>query len=218
MRGTPGQREVQPLPRRDRDIAHRPHPVAVHAHVAVQDRERRAGNRDHAGAFVVAGDPWNGAAVIEAQREFERHRDLTAAPLDDPDQCRIRRVDRKEIDHGDRPRVGLEHRLQHQPVIAIVARDATRGLVGRDEPAPVLVAPEQRRETGRTVEPRPAQPVDRTVPADQRATPAVADQRVILDGERRVGQTSFPPRPWRSPASTVPPPEGSGAPATAGFA
>ena len=48
----------------------------------------------------------------------------------------------------------------------------------------MLGAAEQVGEAGRAVEARPAQPVDAPVPPDERRRAAVAEEGVILDGER----------------------------------
>ena len=56
----------------------------------------------------------------------------------------------------------------------------------RDQPSAILRRAEQRREAGRRVEARQAEPVDRAVAADQSRRHQIADQTVILD---RFGAT-----------------------------
>src|SRR3546814_5491228 len=78
---------------------------------------------------------------------------------------------------------GLEDGLQHQRV-ALIAPPHGAGLVrGRYQPAAVVERAEQCREAGARIEMRHAQPVDRAVPADERAGEGVADQGVVLDRE-----------------------------------
>ena len=56
-----------------------------------------------------------------------------------------------------------------------------------DPPSPVLGRAEQSRETCIAVEAGPAQPVDGAIATDESGGRAVADQCIILDGERQVG-------------------------------
>src|SRR5688500_5554252 len=55
------------------------------------------------------------------------------------------------------------------------------GIGRRDAPAAVLGRAQERREAGRGIEARPAQPVDRAIARDERGGLAVADQRVVFD-------------------------------------
>ena len=56
-----------------------------------------------------------------------------------------------------------------------------------DPPSPVLGRAEQSCETGIAVEAWPAQPVDGAIATDESGGRAIADQCIILDGERQVG-------------------------------
>ncbi len=67
---------------------------------------------------------------------------------------------------------------------AVLARAAPHVAGGPDAPASVLGASKERRETGRGVEPRPAEPVDRSVAIDQRRGLTVANERVVFDAMR----------------------------------
>ncbi len=90
------------------------------------------------------------------------------------------RIGMKSIS-GGRTRRGVEDRLEHHGVADVAPLDPFD--LGRrmEEPAPVLVATEQRREAGTPVEPGYAQPVDRTVARHQRDRFGVADDGVVLD-------------------------------------
>src|SRR5260370_7569207 len=57
-------------------------------------------------------------------------------------------------------------------------------MLRRNEPAAVLSCPEQGGKARGRIKPRPAQPVDRAVAADQSCRLAVADQRIVFDSER----------------------------------
>ena len=79
---------------------------------------------------------------------------------------------------------GLEVGLEHQRMRPVPPRGADH-LAGRgDPPGAVVLGPEQRREARGRVEPRQAEPVDRSVLADQRRGAQVADDAVILDRQR----------------------------------
>src|SRR3546814_14826566 len=75
----------------------------------------------------------------------------------------------RSVDQHDLAVLGLEDGLQHQRV-ALIAPPHGAGLVrGRYQPAAVVERAEQCREAGARIEMRHAQPVDRAVPADERA-------------------------------------------------
>src|SRR4029077_3693629 len=94
---------------------------------------------------------------------------------------------RHEVNQCDGTVISVETGLQNQRVIAVAAR-AVAYVTGRpDNPAPMLGASEQRGKTGRGVEPRPAEPVDRSGSIDQRRGLTVADQCVIFDAAQTRG-------------------------------
>src|SRR5205085_8445125 len=77
--------------------------------------------------------------------------------------------------------VRLEVSLEDERPGPIAAR-ARADFAGRcNEPPPVDLVPEERREARGRVEPRQAQPVDGTVAANERGRLHIADQPVILD-------------------------------------
>src|SRR5215468_6829856 len=93
--------------------------------------------------------------------------------------------DRHEIDQGDSAIRGLENRVQHHRVVAVGAADPWLRIGGTDTPSSMLERTEQSGKTRVAVEARQAQPVDGPVAANERGRPAIADQGIVLDRERR---------------------------------
>jgi hypothetical protein len=77
----------------------------------------------------------------------------------------------------------LELGFENQCRRPIAARSGHDVLRRRDVPSTVRLGPEQLRETRGGIESRQAQPVDRTVEADQRRSVHVADQSIVFDAE-----------------------------------
>jgi DNA-binding CsgD family transcriptional regulator len=75
----------------------------------------------------------------------------------------------------------FDARLEDQRVVAIAPRDPCRAIDRGDQPAAVLGTSEQRGEAGARIEPRPAQPVDRSGARHERRGLAVADHRVVFE-------------------------------------
>ncbi len=71
--------------------------------------------------------------------------------------------------------------------VPVGAADARLRVGWADPPSPVLGRAEQSRETCIAVEAGPAQPVDVAIATDECGGRAIADQCIILDGERQVG-------------------------------
>ncbi len=89
-----------------------------------------------------------------------------------------------EVDQRDAAFLRIEDGFQDHRARTVVSSGPNRRLAGSDSPAPVVWRSDQRGKAGGAVEARPAQPVDRTVAADQRGAVAVADHRVVLDPRR----------------------------------
>ena len=86
----------------------------------------------------------------------------------------------KSID-ADAAVLGVKVELVHERVLSVPALDPLDLAARREQPAAVLLVPEQRGEAGARVEAREAEPVDRAVPPDERRGLQVADQAVVLD-------------------------------------
>ncbi len=92
----------------------------------------------------------------------------------------VLRGDRHQIGDDEAAGVRVEARLEDVRVIDVAPSDA--GHRGRRQTPKSALLVENRAEDGRAVEPRPAEPVDRCVAADQRGGAAVADSGAIRIG------------------------------------
>ena len=142
------------------------------------DREQRR-------AVLALLDPGNIGAEAEADHQLHPHPDPAANAAHQPHHVGGVAARRHEIDQVDRAVSGLEPRLQDQRIVPIAARGARDLPRRRDQPAAVLLGAEQRGKAGIGIEGRPAQPVDRSVAADQRRGLAIADQPIIFDPARQ---------------------------------
>src|SRR5262245_25963381 len=79
-----------------------------------------------------------------------------------------------------------EDRFKHHGAITIGTSDARGGIGGRYAPASVVGCAEQSREAGLAIKTGPTKPVDRPVATDEGGGRTIADQRIVLDGERQV--------------------------------
>lgn len=180
MRRPPGQHERYRLTLPHREARRAVHAFALHGYRAADHQQVQAGDRG--GRFIVdAADPGHRVAVVEADRQhgLEVH-----APLEsfhdarDPD---LVAGHRHEVDHACAPRGGMPFGLEHEAAVDIATGARGIGIRRRDTPAAVVLVADQRRETGRRIEPRKACPVDRPVPGHQCRAAAVAEHRVVFD-------------------------------------
>ena len=135
---------------------------------------------------VELGDPRNDGAVREAKNELDVHRHFAAHAHHHAHQLGLRADRRHEVDDRDRAALGDEGRLEDHAVAAVAALDAGDIAGGRDPPPPMLGIAKEGGEAGAGIEARPAEPVDRSVAADERARLAVTDECVILDSHARA--------------------------------
>ena len=116
---------------------------------------------------VGARDPGYQPAVIEADGEIHSHRDSAGEAGQQPNHARVPSADRHEIRQPDTAVGGFKFAVEDERVIPVAALD-TRDLSRRsDPPAAVSRFSEERGKTGGRIKPRNAQPVDRSVAADQ---------------------------------------------------
>ena len=108
-----------------------------------------------------------------------------ADAFDDADHVRGLAAERHEVDEPDGSLIGVEFGFQHHGVAAVPAARRADWAGRGDQPAAVFFGPEQSSEDRAGVEPGHAEPVDRPVAADQRRGLGVADDRVILNGQRQ---------------------------------
>jgi RNA polymerase sigma-70 factor (ECF subfamily) len=182
MRRVPGEDEPDLVARGELELRHRREVAA--ARRPPRDQVDGVGSRDRDHAVGHAADPRDDAAEVEAQDQLHPHRDAALQAARDADHVGRLVADRHRVDHLEHAAVGVEVGLQHQRVVAVAALDALHLAGGREQPAAVRRIAEQRGEAGGRVEPRQAQPVDRSVLADQRRRLRVADDGVVLDRER----------------------------------
>ena len=191
VRGEPPQDERHTLTLRDRERRYRPEILALVLDRRTQEHRIRAGDRDE--RPVEIAHPRHDRAVVEADHELHPHLDATANPFDDPHEIRLRLARRHEVDEANRSAVGLELGLEDEGVVAIPAARRTELARRLNRPVSVLGAAEKRGEERSGVEAGKAEPVDRTVSADEGRRLEVADQPVVLD-ERHYCS------PWRKDA------------------
>ena len=133
----------------------------------------------HHDIAVDLRDPWAVAAVTESHAEQEVDGDGTFEAFHDAyDRVSGRR---HEVDDAHCPAVALEIGFENDGSRAIAPPSLLDMRRRMDQPTPVLVAAEQRRETGRRVEARHAEPVDRSVAGYQPRAPQIANECIILD-------------------------------------
>ena len=142
-------------------------------------------------ASVSRVTPGNGFAVIEAQEYFHVYLDFPTAADDDAHQIGQSVANRHEIDDRDGARRRLPVCLEDHPVFAVCALRARIRIDRRDAPAPVVACSEQCGEACAGIEARPAQPVDGTIPPDERGRFAVADECVIPDIDSRTANVAY---------------------------
>ncbi len=144
-----------------------------HSHVLPGNRKQRA--------ILGSPDPGDIDAEAEADHQLHLQLHLTRDPAHQPDDVGGVAARRHEIDQRDNAVCGLETRLQDQRIVPVAAGGFCDLFRRRDQPSAVPVGAEQGRKTGIGIERGPAQPVDRSVAADQRRGLAIADQSIVFD-------------------------------------
>ena len=146
----------------------------------------RIGSGNRAQPIVAAANPGDGQAIGKAQHQLHREGHRAPDSAHDPHQIDLLFIigQRHEINQRRRPRSGLEPRLEHRSPGPIAPRNPAvfRAFGSRtQQPPPVFRRPQQGRETGRRVETRQAQPIDRPVAPHQRRRDQIADQPIVAD-------------------------------------
>jgi hypothetical protein len=183
MRSRVTQDERHRLALFDDELCDRLEILAVH-------RRGRA-QHDHVGTGDCAPrvrcdvrNPRDRDAVAEADHQLGTHRDLATLAHDDTHQVGAVIARRHEVEDAHTAGRSRETRFENQRVVTIATRDFHICRLRHEQPATVLGSAEQCRETGIGIEAGPAQPVDRSIEADQRCALAVADHRVVFDVQR----------------------------------
>ena len=158
----------------------------------IRTHQNRVGPGNPAQRLIVEPrDPRHGRAIAETQHQLGVHLHLAALAHHPAHDMRAVDARRHEIDQRRRAVGGFEARFQDQRVGPVAARNTRRLAFRRDKPAPVLVRAQQRGKAGIGIEPRPAQPVDRAVAADQRRCAQIADQGIVFDARGHVASVRW---------------------------
>ena len=159
------------------------------------ERQRvRTANR--AERAVLFPHPRHDRSVVEADHQLHLHPDLAVDAFDDPDQIGLALTGRHAVDHSNGARVRGEVRFEHERMIAIPPRARPRFLDRSDQPSTVRTIAEQSGEARRRIESRQAQPVDRSIEADERCCLRVSNQPVVFNFHTSLGGAPLvsPPR------------------------
>ena len=192
MGGEPGELEELDVALRDGEVRHRGQALASHLDRGPQaegvgtsqSREQRA----------RSAHPRHHRAVIEAHHQIHAHLHPAPDAFHHAHHPGMGLPQRHAVDQAHRPAGGLELGLEDERVVTVTATDPADWASRRrwaDAPEAVPGVAQQLGEAGRRVKARQAQPVHRTVPADQRSRVGVADDPVILDARQADGHLWF---------------------------
>ena len=168
------------LPGRDREVADGRQAFATKLDGSAQDKHVGTGNGQNI-AIVGASHPWHRGPVIETDGELGAHADAAAFPDHQPHHMRGTLARRHEVDHDGFALRSGELGFQNQRVRAVMPRNPHVFRDRCDPPQSIVRSPQKRRETRTGIETRPAEPIDRAVPAHERGRLAITDERIILD-------------------------------------
>ena len=139
---------------------------------------------------LLIDQPGHDPPVVGTRIEENFDLDRPRKTLDPPQQLVVGpqrltllgfRRDRHQIRETRHAVRSPERRFEHGRLAHVPARRHER--LDWSNPETATATPvDERREDRRTVEPWPAEPVDRPAPRDERRRPAVANQRVVADG------------------------------------
>ena len=144
-------------------------------------QQHTIGTTDGSNSLSAALDPWNDSPVTEPYQKLHAHGHAAGNALDNADKYRNGRAHRHEIDDVDGATVGLIACFQDKRGAAITPPDCLAIFRGRNNPSTVFSRAEQGGEASVRVKSRQAEPIDRTIPADQGRRLAIADKGVLLD-------------------------------------
>ena len=187
MRRPPGEHEVDTLVRAHVELGNGGLVLSLQFHLGAQNHQVRAQDGAEPAAIVQLRHPRRRGTVVEPHGKVQPHPHSTAPTLDAPHHRGVFLAIGHEVDQCDTAFGGFEPRLQHHRIAAVAACRGGRGVNWADLPASVPRGAQQCRKTGAAVEPRPAEPIDRPIAADQRPGQTVAYERVILDTQRLAG-------------------------------
>src|SRR5262245_57996997 len=108
----PGQVEGNALPLGNRKVGHGAEVLAAERNFTVEVNNVGPSNGDD--TPVLAPDPRNEGAIVEAEDEFHPHRHLAAPALDDPNQIELFRANGHEVEDRRLTLIGLIVRFENE--------------------------------------------------------------------------------------------------------
>ncbi len=184
---SPTQRKAHPLAGLHSEAgAHR---RAVHRHRHARGHRQAVGTAERSTAVLGGAEQRPDQSVLGSRGELNVHLDAPGQPLHQTKQL-VGWVDaevmaaltiggRQDVDEADASRLGGHARLDRQGSAEVLALRRERC---RRSDRPVSRAGvEDAREDGRAVEPRQAEPVNRSAAAHQRGRGAIGEQAVVGD-------------------------------------
>src|SRR5436190_18943665 len=132
--------------------------------------------------LAMTRHPGNHRSIIKTQHELGRQLNGPLAALNKPHEMAASFApQRHEIDNSCCAAVCLDLGRQNQRPRQVASANPGICRGGAEAPMPIVVIAQERGEHRAGIKARPAQPIDRTVPADQRGRLAIANERVILN-------------------------------------
>ena len=184
MRGKPDQAEPHLVSCRDRELRGDRAVRDVEIDGGAQGERLRSGHGD--GTAGHGADEGNAVPIVEPRVQLQLHWDAPAQPFDEADDVGTSFPGRHAVDDAHRTLRRLEVRFQDQRPWPVTAIDTRRGDGGSNQPSTVVFIAEERRETGRRIEARKAQPIDGAVIANECNGFCVSDDGVVFDAERHL--------------------------------
>ena len=129
----------------------------------------------------VGRQPGQHRPVFETELQLHLYAGAAVKALDDPKHRRRTETDRHEIHDRDLGSGGRKPVFEDKCFVLVTARLSYWLAHGAKSPIAVPIVAEQSGKAGRRVEPRPAEPIDRTVAGDERRSFAVADHSIIFE-------------------------------------
>ena len=183
-RRVPGEGEPDVFVCPHREVG--PDPLVLDRHGLAAAEFNRLGSRSGHDDRARPVDPRARSPVVEPRDAHGSHRHRPLEPSDEADEPGVPLAYRHAVDDADRAVGGLEVGLEHERAGSVPTR-GRRHLARRcDRPRSVLIGAQQAGEAGRGVEPGEAEPIDRSVPADDGRRLRVTDHGVVLERQRHV--------------------------------
>ena len=158
--------------------------LVVHVHRFQGDRAvdlYEVGAGDGPDAVPGLCHPRHLVPVLEPDDQLTCHLHAAPQPFDPAEDPGMVVARRHEVRDPHRPAGGVPLLLEHQCALHVATTRGRSARLGGEQPPAIGRSAEQGGKASGRVEPGHAQPVDRTIPPDERGGMGVADQGVILD-------------------------------------